>query len=266
LPTKPTTSGASTTGSQRDRRFLDTFHDQHKSARFPVGRPWCGYREYAANPELGHQPGFIDAQLTQGDHEDPFGSNWIAPWIPEFNGGRTSYYEYDYLRKKITIRYDHVFANDTLGFDRYYEAAAKIAGANGWGEIEYGVIPRYQVTALIGLPPRSPKIAQAAMAGDPWLLGFIEEPNAALAKLLGISTRGLTFKAPVPQAVVTPEQVLTLPPGDLAAMIAQAVAQAMAAQDATKQAANHARAARMRAGKKPKGQPVPQAAPEQGAA
>jgi hypothetical protein len=257
MPTKPTI-GITTTGSQRDRRFLDTFHDQHKSQRFPVGRPWTGYREYAANPELGHQPGFVTAELTQGNHEDPFGSNWTAPWIPEFNGGRTGFYEFDYLRKRITIRYDHVLGHDVAAWNAYFDAAAKIAAANGWGEIAFGLTPKFQITSVLGTPPRNPKIAQAAMAGDPWLLGFHDEPNSELAKLLGISTRGLVMQTPTVAPKVTPEAVMAASPADLATMISEIVAKTLAAQQASQP---HRRAHR-----RTKPVQVSQAAPEKGAA
>src|SRR5688572_10019848 len=104
MPTKPQ-SGVSSVGSQRDSRYLDTFYDQHRfSPKFAEGRPWHGYREFAANK--GDKDGFIGGELTQGRHaelgEDPraaWATVWTAPWIPEFK-----YFEFNYLRSRITIR------------------------------------------------------------------------------------------------------------------------------------------------------------------
>jgi hypothetical protein len=221
-------SGAATIQSQKDRRYLDCFHDQHRSKRFPDGRPWSGYREFSS--ENGYPDGFLQADLYKADFQDPFNSGWDAPWVPEVNGGRQSFYEFDYNRKKIAIRYDNVIQHDKAAMDRYYQAAAKLAGANGWGEIRYGVTPVYQVTSLIGDPPRSPKIAQAAQAGDPWLLGFSDEPNEELARLLNLSRQG--FAMPTVEGVISSDAVLHADSGTLNALIAEAVAKALAARDA----------------------------------
>ena len=49
-PSKPQNTGASSGRNQKDRRYTDTFFDQHRFAgRFPMGRPWSGVREIAAN-------------------------------------------------------------------------------------------------------------------------------------------------------------------------------------------------------------------------
>ena len=100
MPQKPQVD-AGNLQTQAGRRFPDTYHDIHVSARFPLGRPWNGYREYAANPELGHQPGFVNADLSQGDHEQPMTSIWSAPWVPE-----ARYFRFDDRRKRISFAYD----------------------------------------------------------------------------------------------------------------------------------------------------------------
>ena len=121
--------------------------------------------------------------------------------------------------------------------DVYYEAAAKL-GAGKEVAVEYGVIPPYAITGVIGSPHsyiRNIKLAQSALAGDPWLLGFIDEPNGELAKLLGYNERtGLRMMSFTPEkkAPVTPEAVLATPPVELAAMIADAVQKALEAERA----------------------------------
>lgn len=251
MPQKPTVDqGPAQT--QAGRRFLDTFHDNHASARFRLGRPFCGYLEYAANPELGHQPGFVSADLSQGNHAEPLTSIWTAPWIPE-----ARYFRFDYLRKKITFAYETMERDEQAAIDRHYEAAAKLSGESGWAEVEYGQPLSYQIRSIIGRAPKMLRIAQAARAGDPWLLGHIDEPNDELAQILNFKVirvggmeRARAIGTPVvgsvpqPAAPLTVEQVLAAAAPDLAKMVAAIVAQTMAAERGTRtQAARDARAA-----------------------
>jgi len=217
MPVKPTVL-VSTVGSQRDFRYSDTFYDQHRSPRFADGRPWWGEREQAAN--RGEKDGFL-ANLMPGDHRD-LASVWEAPWYPECR-----FFEYHFARGKITIRYDKMIAEDTRATAAYYEAANKVAYEKGWPDVEYGALPKWQVRAVIGEPPRSPKIAQAAQAGDPWLLGFVLEPNVELDKLLKLS-RGEFARG----FAASPDVVLQSDANDVTALIEQAVMRAMADRDA----------------------------------
>lgn len=214
---KPTGT-VSTIGSQRDYRYTDTFYDQHKSVRFGDGRPWWGEREQAAN--RGEKDGFL-ANLMPGDHRDPIASVWEAPWYPECR-----FFDYSYARGRITIRYDKMIGEDKRATDDYYAAANKLAYEKAWQDVEYGTLPRWQVRAVIGEPPRSPRIAEAAQAGDPWLLGFAVEPNAELERLLRQS-RGEFSQVPRGQTQAVLESDAT----DIAALIERAVSQALTARE-----------------------------------
>jgi len=215
MPQKPQ-SQVSSVGSQRDDRYPDTFYDQHRSARFPNGRPWNGNREMAANK--GDKDGFIGT-LSPGDHTEPFTSGWTAPWYPE-----QRFFKYNHLRNKITIDYPAMRAHDAEYSDKYYSAAAIISYEKGWEPTREGTLPQFTIRKVLGNPPRSPKIAEAAMAGDPWLLGFSNEPNAELATLLGISMDGLREAYAPP---LTPGQVLSAHPYDVQELIDNAVAEAL---------------------------------------
>lgn len=246
MPSKPTV-GVSTVGSQKDSRYLDTFYDQHKSPKFPEGRPWHGYREFAANKP--DKDGFVGGELTPGRHAEDMEDRkaawetaWVAPWVPEYK-----YFEFNYARSKITIRYDRVFGDDKTAQDNYYRAAAKLSGANGWGPVQYGIMPNYQVTALIGDPPRSPKIAQAAQAGDPWLLGSSDEVNEELAQLIGLTQEGLVLVDETKEPPFKPEQIIAADALDIPKMIAEAVALALKSE----REANAKRMAHARSKRKP---------------
>lgn len=241
MPQKPQV-GEKNTQTQAGRRFPDTYHDIHVSARFPLGRPWCGRREYAANPELGHLPGFVNADLHQGNHEDPLNSVWTAPWVPE-----SRYFRFDHNRKRISFAYEVMERDEQTAIERYYEAAAVLSAERGWDEIDPSKPMSFQVRTIIGRAPRMLKIAQAARAGDPWLLGHIDEPNEELARILNwkvVRVGGMepdrAIGTPVvgrveePKAPLSPEQVLTTPPNQLAAMIAEIVNATMDAREQAK--------------------------------
>jgi hypothetical protein len=269
LPSKPPTQGATKTGSQRDRRFTDTFFDNCKSARFPRGRPWTGEREYAATPELGHQPGFITSDLQRGEffcenqtvgqtreeRQQTLASAWNAPWIPY-----AKYFQFHYQRKLITFDLARNEGDEKQSLDKYYRAAAKLSGANGWGAVKFNEMPTYQVTSILGEPTIYLPIVQAARAGDPWLLGHIDEPNERLAKILGmdllftseaaqrggLAMQALPTEPQESKAVVTPDQVLSIPMDQLAATIMAL----MDARDKAKKDADKERMAKARAAKK----------------
>lgn len=224
-PSKPQVVGVSTGRNQHERRYMDTFWDIHKSARFPRGRPWCGPREIAANHELMHDDGFVIGDLMQGEyveHEDgsidrlaTLSATWTAPWRPY-----AKYFRFNYKRKLISFEYAKMRADEQRSLDEYYQAAA-ILGAQLNVRVDYGVMPSFQITAKLGNPTKGLKIAEAAMAGDPWLLGHLDEPNPELADLLGFNARGMkiTSYIPEPVAVITPQQVLQTPTPELMALL-----------------------------------------------
>lgn len=281
-PSKPTVRGASSVGSQRDRRFTDTFFDTHRhQVRFPKGRPFTGQREFTSGTDRESiDAGFISSGLqcgewvcdnpdmgqTREERAETLASAWHAPWLPV-----SKYFKFNYRRKLITLDYARGLADERAGLDRYYRAAAKMSGANGWGEVKYGVQPSYQITTLLGEPSPHLPIWQAAIAGDPWLLGFVDEPNEQLAKILGLDVHYLeghrspdseyvaVQRGPVAQPIVTPEKVLATPMEELAQMIADASAKAVAAaldardaKDAAKKKADKDRMAKARAAKESK--------------
>jgi len=255
IPSKPITKGASGIGSQRDRRFTDTFHDRHKHpTRFPNGRPFTGEREFTSGTsEESISAGFLSSDLACGEYfcEDPregqtlqeradsLASAWNAPWLP-----KSKYFKFNYRQKLITLDYVRGEADEKASLDKYYRAAAKLAGANGWGEIKYGVTPGYQVTAILDEPTPFLPVWQAARAGDPWLLGFVDEPNERLASVLGLDisyiagarsadSEYVAIQRPArDEPIVTPDKILETPMADIGQMIADAVQAALEKRDA----------------------------------
>lgn len=154
----------STNASQKDNRELATVRDQHKCARFPDGRPWWGYVETPANPK--DAPNFC-GPLHPGDHEDPFNSVWDAPWRPD-----SKYMQIDARRGRLTIEYGRIINDFERHRREYYDLCIETAYEKGWPAPEYGGPVDHKYRAVHGPIPPSPKIPQAALAGDPWILGF----------------------------------------------------------------------------------------------
>lgn len=257
IPSKPIVEGVASGRNQKDRRYMDTFRDNHRHPRrFPVGRPWCGPREIAANTELMHEDGFVIPDLMQGEYvEDDAGHNdraatfasvWTAPWRP-----LAKYFKFNYPRKTISFEYVRMRVDEQRSLDDYYQAAA-LLGAGLNVRVEYGVMPSFQITAKLGFPTKYLKVAEAAIAGDPWLLGFIDEPNPELASILGFTDRGLriTSYEPEPIAVITPQQVLATPQPELMALLEKLTAQV--AELSAESAARKTKGGQMRAGKNKK--------------
>lgn len=197
-------------------RYLDTFTDQHRFGPYPNGRPWWGYREYAS---MRGEPDAFVGSVQPGDHNAPKQPVWEAPFYPE-----EKYLDFNYRKSTITIRYDRMESDDRRAFEEYYIAANKIEMERNWNETPFGAVPRFAVRALIGPPPRSPKIAQAARAGDRWLIGATSEVNESLAVLLGMTRSGLKLEQAEPAPVATSSDVITMTKDELAKFIAAEVA------------------------------------------
>lgn len=254
LPSKPVERGAATMVSQRDRRFHDTYFDTYRHARFPMGRPFNGPREFKSGvSEPSETSGFLVSDLSPGQYfcDNPelgqtaqerqltLASAWEARWLPP--GGK-KYMEFNHRMKRITFRYDTFIVDEKAGLNRFWEAAALIAGENDIIDPARPLAVPYRIRLKIGNPVtylNKIRLAQACQAGDPWLMGAVDTPNEGLAKLLGFtpvqylggaqegdsSFVMVPRPSTEPQPLMTPEAVLAAPPQDIQAIIAAAIAQ-----------------------------------------
>lgn len=279
-PSKPVERGASTTVSQRDRRFTDTFFDDYRHERFPNGRPFTGQREFQSGSETESiNAGFLQSDLQCGEYfcESPLHvggtgqtphermltlqSAWTAPWL--MPGGK-KYMKFDYRRKRITWQYLGFIADETAGLASFWKAAAKLAGESDVIDPKRPDAVPFRIRTLLGSPrvySGKIRLAQAAMAGDPWLMGAVETPNEELAKILGLDVQyigGTEFgdaeyvSAPSPKVsapLLTPDAVLSVPLDQVAAMIAAALKK-RDAEDAEKKAAAKAKMQKVRGARK----------------
>ncbi len=281
LPSKPSSKGAAGTGSQRDRRFTDTFFDNYiHPVRFPKGRPFTGQREYQSGSATESiAAGFLQSDLqcgeyfcdspehiggtgqTEQERQMTLASVWVAPWLPP--GGKT-YMKFDYRRRRITFLYDAYIVYMRNELAKFWDACAIAAGQ---GEVVEPTKPdalSFRLRKVFGSPHTflgQIRLAQACQAGDPWIMGAVETPNEELAKILGLDVQYLGAKqdfgdsqfvavpkAPTPDALIKPEAVIGIDP----AMVAQMIADALAQHDAAQKQAARDRMEKARNAKKPK--------------
>ncbi len=252
MPSKPQERGASTTISQRDRRWTDTFFDDYRHARFPNGRPFTGEREFKSGvSEQSITAGFLQSDLSCGQYfcDNPaqgqtplerqlsIASAWHAPFL--LPGGK-KYMNFNYAKSRITWRYDAFIADEKSGLAQYWAAAAKLAGESDVIDPARPNAVPFRIRTLLGSPnvyTNKIRLAQACQAGDPWIMGAVDEPNEELVKLLGLGAVQYVggvqhgdaeyVSAPAPKTpapLTTPDAVLAVPMDQVQQMIEAALA------------------------------------------
>ena len=189
--------------SQASHRGVMFWFDQHKDANyrnaegvaiFEQGRPYWSYVERSSEGVAAPMP--VGEVIPMG---------WTAPFaVPQKyivrsigrvqnNGqwlkgaGSTQFFKIDYAG---------MMKEDREATEAYYTLAVAEAVRLKEPLPRVGQPLSPELRLVVGKPPRSPKIAEAAMAGDKWLLGqqmpiwdaakgkYIVPENATLARLL----------------------------------------------------------------------------------
>lgn len=100
---------------------------------------------------------------------------------------------------RIRINYQRWRTDAEQAVTAHWREAVAKADAMGWTPPVYGRAMDPRLLALVGPAPRSPKIADAFIAGDPWILGMLMptrdaqtgqmrvEPNVELERLLKLN-------------------------------------------------------------------------------
>jgi hypothetical protein len=157
--------------NQNRQRGLGLFYDQHRTPAFPDGRPWWCYTERPADG--AHMPMPVGELIPHG---------WGAPWVPENQYMQMSMGTLQ--TNRFRIMYERMITDYRQAMDDFYQRAAAEALQANLPIPEYGEALGWKLRAIVGMPPRSPRIPEAALAGDRWLLGFSTEPNEYLERLL----------------------------------------------------------------------------------
>lgn len=213
------------TNSQASNRVARVFYDQHKLSKFPdvPGRAWWTYVE---KPADGMAMAMPVASLTQGGRsQDGRDLHWEAPFYPDMmyaDFGRSEYGHFVW-------QYQRMQSDDARATELFYQASARLAATKGWEMPEPGKPLPYAISVAIGDLPRSPLIAQALRAGNPWLIGETLEPDDDLLPSLLRQWQGRGGWKPA--ALTTPTDVVTMNAKTLDQLVAEAVAKAMAERE-----------------------------------
>ena len=168
--------------SQADFRNLAVFYDQHIHRKAPQGRPWWCYVEKPAEGAAMPMP--VGPLTPMGWEAMGIRSPWepdqkyIVKSLGRSRQGATMF-EFKFVIDYTTMQMDF-----QRQMEDYYARAVNEAAALNRRLPEFGEPLEYQLRKIVGEAPMSPKIPEAAIAGDEWLLGFDAQENEMLARLL----------------------------------------------------------------------------------
>lgn len=275
---------AGNTPSQETRRSTAVWFDQHKDTKFrdasgaaifENGRPYYSIIE-------------LESRMPCGPVM-PLG--WEAPYYaPQMyllkSIGRITHMPQSVVTEglaknivtdRIRLDYEQMLRDDTEATNAHWRLAVAEAASRDWTVPRLGQPMDRRLLAIVGPAPRSPMIAKAFLAGDPWILGqlmpsyfderrgrMVVEENEALARVIAMNR----------DDVLTPEQAeaeelrleaeeqarreATAGSGDLKALLAEALEQnAKLAQLLAEKAAEKAAVAAKRGPGRPPKAPKP---------
>jgi hypothetical protein len=260
--------------SQNKQRTVGFFFDQHRDttyrdakgvAIFENGRPYWAYVEKPANGVAMPMP--VGEIIPIG---------WQAPWYApqkylvkslgriardgnwHTGPGTTNYFRIDYAA---------MIKEDSDAMQAYYEIAINEAARLNITPLpQYGQPLPHNLRLVVGRPPRSPKIAEAALAGDRWLLGqqmpeldrasgeYVIRENPVLARLIKMSHETLLTPDQSEAQQVAQARAAAAPveaPSDLMQQLQEEIAAAKAAR-VEMEAMRDAMKAKSKGGRPPK--------------
>lgn len=106
---------------------------------------------------------------------------------------------------RIRIDYQQMKTDDEAARLAHWKAAVQKASQMGWEPPKYRKAMDPRLLELVGPAPRDPRIAEALMAGNPWALGFTDEVDPALARLLLLNRADVMTPAEEEEAEVAAE-------------------------------------------------------------
>ena len=212
--------------NQNSMRQVMILFDQHRSKDFPLGRPWWGYAE---DPAQKNQPRGIAGELLPVSADlqvdDVLVKGWDAPWVPEPKYVKLATQTVT-AGNRFRFDYERMITDRRTATVAYYTDAARVAAERNLPVPALGAPITFQLRAIVGSPPKSPKLPEAALAGDPWLLGFSPKVNDALYQiLLDDQGRPADFYAtetakPAPRARSLADELMALSPDERASIAA----------------------------------------------
>ncbi len=161
---------------QAKQREFAVWYDQHRDSTFTNaagvrvfedGRPYWSTVEKSTKMPVG----------------PVYRAGWLAPWEPPQSyivtsiGKITKGHIFDGSMPKgmttdrFRIDYQQMATDDRQAYQAYYNHAVRVASDRNLDIPRYGSRFDFRLIAIIGPSPRDPRIAEAAMAGNKWLLG-----------------------------------------------------------------------------------------------
>lgn len=187
---------------QSTTRGIGLWFDQHKSSTyvnargekiFENGRPYYSIIELKTRMPVGPvMPLGWDAPFHAPQQYilDSIGK------VTNLQPSQTEGIPFNVNSDRFRINYQAMKRDDTEASMAHWRLAVAEAASRDWDVPAFGAPMDRRLLAIVGPAPRSPKIADALMSGDPWILGQLMptldprtgemrvEENEALAKLL----------------------------------------------------------------------------------
>lgn len=273
--------------SQHKQRAIKFYYDQHKSATFrdadgkaihEFGRPyWAWVERPALNERRGLAVPMPVGPIMPAGWQAPFYApdKFIVRSIGRV-GSDGGWLQGMATSEYFSIDYGSMAHEDGESMKEYYQRAVLEAARLNLPTPDYGAILPFNLMVIVGRAPRSPKIAEACMAGNDWILGQRMPttdpatgqrrvvPDKMLARLLKMSNTDLMTPDEASDLAIQKEQaeeqesaalallreqadLITLLRADMAAMKADAEERA----EKAKKAAERMQNARNAKGKKP---------------
>jgi hypothetical protein len=218
---------------QHKKRGQMILFDQHKSKEHPEGRPWWTSTEIQVDPSVPPQPvgELMPVSADIDDGEGDIIKGWTAPWYPEQKYMLASASQR--IGNRFKIKYAAMQADYREATEAYYKRAAVEAAAHNLPIPNYGAPIPWKLRQIVGEAPKSPKIPEAAMAGDKWLLGETKEANDLLRRYLYTGQASIASPEEMmeQEAKDATDELLKNTP-DLAALVAAEVKRQRAAEKA----------------------------------
>lgn len=133
------------------------------------------------------RPWSSQAENRSGMPTGPLNADFSAPWMPD---GKYLIVNPDNVAE-VYIDYPKMYRDRKGALEEYHGQAVRLASQQGWPVPDRGKYSEKVLNAL-GLPPKPLEPVVAAMQGNPYILGFIDQPDPRLVRFLNPKRREVT--------------------------------------------------------------------------
>jgi hypothetical protein len=243
MPTK--TQRQNPAGRQASMRDHAIWYDQHRDSTFvnaagekpfEFGRPYWSVIEKASGMPSG----------------PVYKAGWEAPWEApqqyiitsigriQSNAAITAFVPRNINTDRFRIDYVQMITDDTEAMRVHFKFATTVANQKNLPMAQWGEPFDSRLLVIVGNPPRSPKIAEAALGGNKWLLGqqmptrdprtgqMVVEEDEQLARLIAMGREELWTPEQAQRDAERREREAEANGGTLGAQVAELLAEVQA--------------------------------------